>query len=612
MAAAKGVFALLNRRDGFPSKRAEACIHHIPRGLGSIFMSNGKTEEGDILPMKITPGEKTVRLVFLAALLFYGAMIWHFMGAYGGGSDSSGYLNCARMISQGKIVNQQRVVPGVYLTKTEPALFVPYGFIPLKDQKMACFYSIGLPGVLAVVASVTGWSLGPHITMLLFCLVGVLATALLARLWGLSWFWAWVPAFLLAGSPLYITMSIQLLSDVPALVCATLAVILAQMSRERVAFAFLSGVMVAIGVLVRPTNALVIFPVLVCLGFSWKRWLLLGLGGFPGAVALALYNHAVFTSSFSSGYNGYGVLFQAENILPALQNYAIWFPVLMSPLVVLAFGIPFLFRRALALIVWIVAVLGVYATYWNTHETWWYLRFVLPVFPAILVGVVMVLKEALETAIAQKVLGRISEIFALNFPMILRGILWVIFIGLIVFWAHETRHDPRWYFSKLFLLPVILVVIYQAARLVYKGDFVAQLRVVGVLFLITAVGVYYFSWNVYFDVSGNHVGNAQYPDACNWATANVPANAVIYSAQMSGALFYYTPFKVVRFDVLDKPQRDEIGKACAQEKIPIYALLYPAESQKLKKGMDEQWEQVGTIRDVTCWHQKGTGDIPVK
>ena len=69
-------------------------------------------------------------------------------------------------------------------------------------------------------------------------------------------------------------------------------------------------------------------------------------------------------------------------------------PALFTPLVVLSLGLPVL-RRRLPLVsgllaVWALVFLGFYLLYYCTHETWWYLRFILPAVPPMLVGALLV------------------------------------------------------------------------------------------------------------------------------------------------------------------------------------------------------------------------------
>ena len=88
----------------------------------------------------------------------------------------------------------------------------------------------------------------------------------------------------------------------PALVWATAAVLCAWKSRERAGLALLAGVALAIAVLVRPTNLLALLPMGLAMGPSLRRWLLLILGGLPGAIFQCSFNWAVYGRIFTTGY----------------------------------------------------------------------------------------------------------------------------------------------------------------------------------------------------------------------------------------------------------------------------------------------------------------------
>ena len=68
---------------------------------------------------------------------------------------------------------------------------------------------------------------------------------------------------------------------------------------------------------------------------------------------------------------------------------------LFTPLAVLALLLPWATearpRIRWVLTLWIAAFAAFYSCYVCTHETWWYLRFILPAAPAIVVGSLLVL-----------------------------------------------------------------------------------------------------------------------------------------------------------------------------------------------------------------------------
>ncbi len=324
------------------------------------------------------------------ALAAYLIFLATHVGAYAGGSDSSGYLNNARLIAQGRTHTPLRPVPGIDPSAYSSFLFVPLGFRPMSPTTMAPTYPIGLPLSVISTAQITGWAAAPHVTMLFYALAGVVLTAVLARQAGLPWSWAWFGGFVLGLCPVYLFMALQFMSDVPATTAAIAAVVCAWRSREFARWAAAAGFAFALAVLIRPSNALMIFPLALCLGGNFRAWVWFGLGGLPGAAAQALYNFHAYGKVLESGYGGLERMFSSEFLSASLANYALWLPVLLSPVGLLVLGLPWAMRQnprlGWVLVVWIVAMFGFYATYRHTQETWWYLRFILPAFPACVVG----------------------------------------------------------------------------------------------------------------------------------------------------------------------------------------------------------------------------------
>lgn len=334
--------------------------------------------------------------IVLIGFLFYSVFLARHMGAYGGGSDTSGYLNNAHLLAEGTTHMPQRLIPGVDTTKVDSFAFIPLGFRPMPDQRMAPTYPIGLPLSVAALAKLIGWDAAPHVAMGLSAIFGLILTAMLGRCAGLPWIWSWFGALILGASPLYSYESVQLMSDVPATAFAILTVICAWYSRERPIYSLLAGLAMAGGVLLRPSSIVMILPVAFCLGVSGPRWLGFIAGAIPGAILQCIYNWHAYGSALESGYGSSGGLFKWANIPATLHNYGQWLPVLLTPVGLLGLTLPWFGRRhrfAWVLVVWMAALLGFYLSYYHTHETWWYLRFVLPAFPACIVGGLWIVRQ---------------------------------------------------------------------------------------------------------------------------------------------------------------------------------------------------------------------------
>jgi len=331
----------------------------------------------------------------LLAFALYGLMLARYSAAYACGADSSGYMNNARLLDHASLIAPMRQVPGVDPQTLPSFTYVPLGFIPRADRvTMVPTYPMGLPLLLMAVAHVVGWNLTASVTMVLHALLGLWLVYLLGREFGLEAGWAWVGAMILAASPLYINMSLGVMSDVPALTWVTAGVLCAWKSRQRPWLALIAGAAVSVAILDRPTNLFAFVPVGLALGVSIKRWLLLIVGGMPGAAFVCAVNQAAYGHLFATGYAGQEQLLSSKYVAGTLLHYAIWLPALFTPMVVLCLGLPALGRRqplqSALLAAWAVLVLGFYTFYPYTRESWWILRYILPAVPPLLVAALMV------------------------------------------------------------------------------------------------------------------------------------------------------------------------------------------------------------------------------
>jgi hypothetical protein len=479
-------------------------------------------------------------LVFVVGLVVYGVFLANFEGAYAGGSDSSGYLECARLLSAGHVRTRFREIPGLPAATVPEYTYVPLGFKPSNSkQEMVPTYPIGLPLIIAAIASVSGWDLAPHIALWLHAMAGVVLMFFLVRLSGLAPGWALLGAMLLALCPLYLMYAVQLMSDLPATTWAMATVLTAWLARSRRGWAPMAGVAFGMAVLVRPTNILLIAPVAIALGLDWRRWLAFGLGGFPLAVVQALFNQAAYGHPLASGYGRVDGLFQWENFPVTLGHYATWLPLLLTPFALLAFGLPWVARRAprwsALLAAWAVAVLGIYAFYYHTHETWWYLRFVMPAFPAVWLAALLVAQSLAERwGLAGAAAGWRGWSAGLALGLILAGFLW----------RWDYRNKPH-----------------------YAGR-----------------------------------GERAYQIAIQAIRPDLPPGAVIAAMQASGAIYCYSDYTIVRGDQIRPDNLPRIVDACGAARRPLYALLQFEEQRGYPEHrLPGTWEKIRTVRDFTLW-----------
>ncbi|MFI5355971.1 MAG: hypothetical protein ACHQ4G_01410 [Opitutales bacterium] len=316
--------------------------------------------------------------------------------SFASGSDASGYLNCARLIDRGEFSTPIRPVSGLQGRGWAGNYQQPLGFaVQPGTGHLIPTYPIGLPLHLLAAAKLVGWQHSAILVNILTALaIGLLMLALGRYACGLDWAWVLASVAVFWACPLFLFVSFQPLSDALAATWTLAALAAAWGSRRHWTWALAAGAAVGMAVLVRPTNLLVVAPVAVLLGLGWRRWLALGLGGLPFASALAFFNLHTYGQIFTTGYGDIDSLVQAKFVPHNAAHFAAWIVGLLTPFVLLALGLPWLARRQPRLVsafsLWVAALVGFYLFYYHSGETWWYLRFILPVFPIFILSAAMV------------------------------------------------------------------------------------------------------------------------------------------------------------------------------------------------------------------------------
>ncbi len=474
------------------------------------------------------------------------------IGAYAAGADSSGYLNAAKLLKLGHIDVPQRQLPGQLNDQDHSWLYVPLGFEPVGSDRMTESYPIGLPFFLAATKVLVGWLETANWTIWAHALAGLALLFWLARRCGLPAGWAALAVLLMGMSPLYLQYSLQLMSDVPATVWTIAAIGCALLGAESLAWAVAAGVLTGVAVLVRPSNALIVAPAMLALGFQPRRWLAYALAGVPAAIVFLVYNRIAHGNLVSGGYGTVGEMFKFSYVGASLANYAVWLPVILTPLGVLALAVPFHIRRdrrvTFVLLAWMLAYAVFYAFYSCTHETWWYLRFLLPALPAAWIAALLVARDAFD-------------------------------------WLRVARFVPP-----------------------------GSLRAWGLgLAAVAAIFAYDLRWNRQLATLTASVGERIYPDSVAWTRTQVPANAVVVAMQMSGSLYFYSDFVTLRWDSFGAAHFARAAATAAQAGRPLYALLQPWERRRVadEKRLSGLWTRLGVVGDVELWRYDGHADEPL-
>ncbi|MBL9213181.1 MAG: glycosyltransferase family 39 protein [Opitutaceae bacterium] len=330
---------------------------------------------------------------WVAGLAFaaYGVFLALTMSVAAGGSDSSGYLNSARLLAAGQLQTDLRVPPEFGRpTEVNRSHFSPQGFGQFAaNPRLPPSYPTGLPLHLALAGKLFGWEAGPRLVQLVAALGAVALGYATARALGVSWPLAAAGAAMLAGFPVFLFTSIQTLSDTLATTWMLAAVWCALRGRRALGWAAAGGAALAVAVLVRPTNLLLAPGLAVLLGLDARRLGAFLAGGMPGAVWFMAYNQALYGGPFHSGYGTIGAAFALHYGWPTALHFAKWLA-LFLPAVVLVLPLPALVardgprREAAGLALLGAGIVGVYLFYDVSHDVWWCLRFILPAVAALI------------------------------------------------------------------------------------------------------------------------------------------------------------------------------------------------------------------------------------
>jgi hypothetical protein len=491
--------------------------------------------------------------LLIGCVIAYAAYLAWYHAPYASGSDSSGYMNSARVLLSGRL-SAPLLVPDQLTSDILPREYwVPLGFRLGPNQgNLLPSYPAGLPLHFAAVGAIVG--LGPATTV-----VGVgsaLAFAVLlyftSREFGVRSGWSVSVSLLGALSPLTQHYALQPMSDLVAAVWSLAIVLCAMRSKRHPGWAVASGMALAIAVLVRPSNVLLVLPAAVALQLSVRTWVAFLLGGLPGALFLATYNHSLYGAYITTGYGDVSSLFAIGNVFITLQHYTLWIPVVATPLVLAAVALPWTRtdqRKKYVLLMWSVPILLFYATYECTHETWWYLRFILPALPALGIAAALALQQ-------------------LNYPS------WYLVSRVLPAGATPDQ------ISRGRVLCVPLMVLLGLAAVWWQTDWTGRLRAAKI-----------------------EQDERSYPLVGRWLAENLPVDAVLVAHQVSGAALHYADRPSLNPNLITPPDAARLDNWIRVHGKVLYAALYPHEEDVVRRNLPGRWERVTRIRVATIWRR---------
>ena len=476
------------------------------------------------------------------ALIGYGVLLIAHLGLGFGGCDATGYANAARDILSRRIVQPIGAVERLGL----PDRF-DRAFIPLAHEQgprvgtMVPMYPPGFPLHVAAAALLGGWGLGPFLLSPLAAVACILLVYLLGREVGLSRPLATAAGAMFGVCPVVFYQAVQPMSDVVAAMWAAAAILCALRSHRADAWAAAAGAAFGIAVLVRPTNALLLLPILVAIRRRPRTLLVFALGGLPFAGIFAAWNRTAFGSAFRTGYSGLlGAELAASNFPPRFAHYSYWIAAQLSPLVPLgwlgATAEPRIPGRTRALLFLWVAPFFLFYCFWGPYDIWWYTRYLLPALPALILAFLLCARELVR---------RIPD------------------------GGSTPARRPR------VLATVALIAIVATC----ERRFERRYRPLGA-----------------------SRGQVVFPEASRAIAARAAGgHALVVSADFSGALRFYTDLTPVRWEWFNAEDFTRLRLRAAERREPIFAVLLASEVPQAAPHVPGPWKFLENVRGASLW-----------
>ena len=317
------------------------------------------------------------------------------------GPDPYAYVSQAALLREGRLHMPAPLAADAPWPRAAES-FAPFGYRAAPDgsPSFVPYTSPGVPLAMAVLQMVFGHCAAFAVTpiaggVLVLCTFGI-GRQVRSPAAGL------IAASLVATSPALLFMLMWPMTDVPAAAAAALAVWC--LLRGSPTSALAAGLAAAAGVLIRPNFVTIVAGAALWLlahvlavrrGEALRRLGMFALGVVPGIVVMLWWNARLFGSPLASGYGTAGELFDWSRVAVNAGQYTRWLWD-TSPLAFIGLAALVLpgagrwsgpagvhARWLLALVV--LSAAGIYLFYLPFPE-WWYLRFLLPAWPALFVA----------------------------------------------------------------------------------------------------------------------------------------------------------------------------------------------------------------------------------
>ena len=356
---------------------------------------------------RLVPSASILALVLAGGVAASG---WAYGSKTASGPDSFAYVSQAALWRTGRLD-----IP-IPLASRAPwpdaaTTFAPFGYRASVDGRaIVPITAPGVPMMMAALQALAGhcaaFLVTPLSAALLVWITFVIGRQIHSTVVGLA------AAWLVATSPAFLFMLMWPMTDIAA--AAAAAAMTTGLLRGGIRPVMWAGVAAAAGILIRPN-----FVVVAAAAGAWlvidalvegpdRRTRLARVGVFsllivPGIAVTAWLNTRWFGSALSSGYGTTGELLSVDRVLINASRYTSWIvetsPLALAGLVALTVPISAIWggragwRAPLLFVFTAAATTSIYLVY-QSFTDWWYLRFLLPAWPALWLGAAVLLVGA--------------------------------------------------------------------------------------------------------------------------------------------------------------------------------------------------------------------------
>ncbi len=206
---------------------------------------------------------------------------------------------------------------------------------------------------------------------------------------------------LVATSPVFLYQLMNPMSDVPVTAAWTLAVVL-----SIAGWSTMAGIVAGVALIIRPNLAGVAIALLIWLALTRRNPMRFLAGMIPFVFVIGAINASLYESALVSGYGTLEEVYAWSYWWPNVRQFAAWMFSTQTPVVLLA-GLYLVVPRWFppspvpyprVLLIGLGAAVTLSYLFYLPFDAWWYLRFLLPIWP-----VMMVLTVAAIEVIAHQV-----------------------------------------------------------------------------------------------------------------------------------------------------------------------------------------------------------------